>query len=574
MLQEFQNMFRATSKVRQISAITSTENFLNDRSLKAYQDSKAWHNLFFKYVTLHIDEDLFRPLFSEDNGAPNVSIRLMVGMLILREMFGWSYSEQFSNCMFNLQVRAALGLHNIDDPLPAESTFFLFISRMVDYEEAGNGNLMEKVFEQLTEYQIKEFDVNGSKVRMDSKIISSNIKWYNRYELVHETLRLAYISAKEQIDKILTEPDVCILKEILVTDSRHVTYHNKKSVIDSKFLRLGSIIETILNNIQAPSTESIEILRQVFYQQYKVVDCKATPIDDNDLSPKNIQSPHDVECNYHKKNDKAVKGYTFNITETCNPNNMLNLITNVMVAPAGTPDQDHLQPAIEKTEKLTKENIETINVDGAYHSVPNQEICKEKGIDLVLSKMGGQASEYDLVKDENNNLTVTYLPTNTIIPAEKVKKRNSYDKPTWKIINPQGKVRKFELKDVNNCELRKKIASRTLEEKYLRNNVESTIHHFGYHCYDDKTRYRGLLKHITMANTICIGINLKRISGFYKKLAEIERLLTIALIIKTKYKRYLSFLINLKYNIAKSVHNKQYLRFISIISRKYALELN
>ena len=567
-------MFRATSNMRQINAITNTENFLNDRSLKAYKDSKAWHNLFFKYVVLLINEDIFRSLFSDGNGAPNVSIRLMVGMFILREMFGWSYSEMFSNCLFNLQVRAALGLHNIDDSIPAESTFFLFLSNMINWEKEGKGNLMEQVFEELTESQIEEFEVSGKKVRMDSKIISSNIKWYSRYELVHETLRLAYISAKEQIDKILPTSDICILKEVLQIDSHHVTYHNTKSVIDSKFIRLGSIIYTIISNIPEPTTESIEILSKVFYQQYKVVDNKVTPLDKDDLKPNNIQSPHDVDCSYHKKNGKAVKGYTFNITETCSPDNLLNLITSVIVAPADTADNAHLKAAIENTEKIIKDNIETINADGAYHSVSNQEVCKDKKIDLILSKLGGQISEYDLVKDENDNLTVTHLPSNTIIPATKVKKQILGSPPTWKIINLQGKERKFEQHEVNTCELRKQIASRTEEEINLRNNVESTVHHFGYHCSDDKTRYRGLPKHRTMANTICIGINLKRICGFYKKLAELEKHLIIVMIIKVKYKLFLSLLLNLRNNIAKSFQKSHYLRFLGVRTQKIALEFN
>ncbi|MBU0559519.1 MAG: hypothetical protein KKD86_03600 [Bacteroidetes bacterium] len=44
-----------------------------------------------------------------------------------------------------------------------------------------------------------------------------------------------------------------------------------------------------------------------------------------------IQSPDDIEAAYRNKNRKSSKGQTINITDTVNPDNRLNLLTDVSV---------------------------------------------------------------------------------------------------------------------------------------------------------------------------------------------------------------------------------------------------
>src|SRR5215469_10587119 len=117
-------MFTKTSTVPQLDLYSEIQTFLSGASLKVYEDNTGWHNIFREQVTLRIDEELFRPLFCADNGAPNASIRLLIGMMILKEARGISDSQLFEECRFNLLVRSALGLPNIDDAIPAVSTYY------------------------------------------------------------------------------------------------------------------------------------------------------------------------------------------------------------------------------------------------------------------------------------------------------------------------------------------------------------------------------------------------------------------------------------------------------------------
>jgi hypothetical protein len=85
-----------------------------------------------------------------------------------------------------------LGLLSKDDQVPAESTYYLFRKRIVDHEKETGENLLEKAFSQLTGSQAADYKVSGKRLRMDSKLLGSNIAWCSRYELVHDALAVFF----------------------------------------------------------------------------------------------------------------------------------------------------------------------------------------------------------------------------------------------------------------------------------------------------------------------------------------------------------------------------------------------
>ena len=115
-------MFKETDKNPQYDLFGSVSGVLVGTSLKEYSNDNGWHNRFREQVLSRIDESLFKVLFSNGMGAPNASITTMIGMMILKEAFGWSDARMYENSRFNLLVRSALGLLNLNDALPAEST--------------------------------------------------------------------------------------------------------------------------------------------------------------------------------------------------------------------------------------------------------------------------------------------------------------------------------------------------------------------------------------------------------------------------------------------------------------------
>jgi hypothetical protein len=508
-------MFRRSSPSSHPTLFSSTHSFLSARSQKVYENPQEWHNLFHREVIERIDEDAFRPLFSDGQGAPNASIRILIGMMILKEAQGWSDMQLFEHCQFNLLVRRSLGLLNMDDPLPVPSTYYLLRKHMVRWENEGNGNLFEQVFASVTKSQSTDFQVSGKSIRMDSKLMGSNIAWYSRYELIHETLRIAYRSLKGHVNSLsLSASELSLLDAVSGESGDQVSYRSSKSEIESKLSELGMVIYKIIRQTEAYQTEAICTLRRVFHEQYLQSDDVVHPRSKAEISAKSVQSPYDTECHYRQKDDQKIKGYSYNVAETCDTGNKLNLITHVLVDTASAADCDFLQPAIEATQEVVTEKVATTNADGAYHSAENQDYCKENNIDLVLGAIQGKPSRYDLSTDENGELVVTDLQTNTVVPSHKVKSHKKETEPKWAIHNDKNKKRYFTQKQIDTCSLRKQIADRTPEELNVRNNVEATIFQLAYHYSNAKSRYRGLIKQKMWANARCLWVNFVRINNF------------------------------------------------------------
>ena len=183
-------MYRSSSKTSQLGLFSSVAQ-LKGKALKVYNDADSWHNQFPVQFTNRINKEIFRPLFHEDFGVPNAPIRVLIGMMIMKEARGWSDAQLLEEYNYNILVRNALGLMNMDT-VPAGSTYYYLRSRIVKHEVEDIENLIEKSFAQVTKSQAIELQVNGNKIRMDRKLMGSNIAWYSRYELIHETDRLVY----------------------------------------------------------------------------------------------------------------------------------------------------------------------------------------------------------------------------------------------------------------------------------------------------------------------------------------------------------------------------------------------
>lgn len=382
-------MFRKSNKEPQLDVFSSVPSMLEGGSLKQYNDENYWHNQFREYVVMNIDESDFKVLFNDSMGAPNTSIRLQISMMILKESFGWSDSQLFEHCRFNLLTRSALGLFNINDPLPVESTYYLLRKRIYEYHKQTGEDLLAKTFEHITREQIKEFDVNGHSIRMDSKLIGSNIALFTRYEIVHQVLCRFYKTLGKRSKSRLSSSDKDQLEEIFKEEPGKTVYRSNKDEIKVRLQSIGILIYKLLNIFTEHRSEQYQLLQRVFSEQFKVLDNLRVELrPKEDISSDSVQSPDDPECAYRNKNGNHVRGYSTNITETCSDDD-LNLITNIQVEKANTQDIDFVQDAIIATTEVTEQNVKKVYLDGAYHSVPNDEFCENYDIDLVMTGLQG-----------------------------------------------------------------------------------------------------------------------------------------------------------------------------------------
>jgi len=181
-------MFKTSPKHPQIDLLSSAGQHLDERRQRQLSAPNRWHNSFYEHVFSQIDESIFNGLFDEKMGAPNAPINQLVGMMILKDGFGYSDEQLFEACRFHLLFRQALGLVNLNDPPPTESTYYLFRKRIYEYDSEHGTDLLGQVFKGITSDQLLTFDLGGEQIRMDSTLIGSNITSFSRFELVCRTL--------------------------------------------------------------------------------------------------------------------------------------------------------------------------------------------------------------------------------------------------------------------------------------------------------------------------------------------------------------------------------------------------
>ena len=510
--------FKKSKQQSQPDLFATASFSLPERERKYMEDELSWHNEFHRNVLLNIDEEILRPLFVDGNmGAPTKQLRILIAMRILKEGRGCSDEQLYENIRFNLVWRKAVGLLNINDECPSIDSYYKLFRRIAEYEQnhPEHVNLYKKIYQDLTAKQIKQYKIAGRTIRMDSKLIGSNIAWFSRYEIVHETFRMQV--TEEEAQRISDQLYRQKALDFLAEDASKTVYRSDDETLGQRLLDLGIVISHIL---AMRGEGEVSLLNRVFHEQYDMDDDGNITVRDKKLiSASSVQNPHDPDAAYRCKGGKKVKGNSTNITETCDEEDKPNLITDVQVKPATAADNGFLKDAVEDSRKVTDTKVDKVIVDGAYQSKENRELASdaENGFELVANGLQGKPSRFDLELQEDGSLEVTDKQTAEVITATKVKDGQ------WKIAveNSKGKksYRYFDKEAIERSQNRQRMETIPWEERKKRNNVEATIFQYSLLTRNNKTRYRGLFKQTLQALARCAWINMRRLFLFDVKTA-------------------------------------------------------
>ena len=257
------------SKQKSQPDLFATASFsLPERERRYMEDELSWHNEFYRNVLLNIDEEILRPLFVDGNmGAPTKQLRILIAMRMLKEGRGCSDEQLYENVRFNLVWRQAVGLFNINDECPSIDSYYMLFRRIAEYEQNNpeHVNLYKKIYQDLTAKQIKKYKIAGRTIRMDSKLIGSNIAWFSRYEIIHETFRkqVSEQAAMRISDQLYRQKALDFLAE----DASKTVYRSDDETLGQRLLDLGIVISHIL---AMRGEGEVSLLNRVFHEQYDV----------------------------------------------------------------------------------------------------------------------------------------------------------------------------------------------------------------------------------------------------------------------------------------------------------------
>lgn len=365
-------MFKENKAYNQLN-IFSIHNSLSKKQSKLWNNSRE--HRFYSHIFCNIDETNFKVLYSTKFSRPNVPINQMVGALILKHLKNWTYNELFQNLNFNLLTRHAIGINSLDEDIFAEASIFNFQNRLIDHFIETKEDLLDSVFCQLTRDQIHEFEVDTSVQRGDSFLVGSNIVDYTRLRLLIEVVR--------RIARILTEEHRCILINILQPYLSHTStnyvYHVQREELDNEYTLLAEVYQRIIQVIgeQYKDEQAYQNFIKVANQHFHKKKGSFTFKPNEELHSGILMSPDDIDATYRKKNPQTSKGYVTHISETVNPDNTVDLITDVITKPNNIGDAEILESRLPVMIERTPD-LKEYFVDGQYGSPGVDKVAKRK----------------------------------------------------------------------------------------------------------------------------------------------------------------------------------------------------
>ena len=142
---------------------------LTPREKKALEHS--WAKPFAEEIFPAIDEERFSVLYSDKASRPNTPVNVIVGALIIKELFNLSDDEVVENLMLDPRYQYALHTTSFAEQPMSDKTLTRFRQRCYEYESITGIDLYRDCVKDLSGKIASLMNVSGQIRRMDSMMI-------------------------------------------------------------------------------------------------------------------------------------------------------------------------------------------------------------------------------------------------------------------------------------------------------------------------------------------------------------------------------------------------------------------
>ena len=352
----------------------------------------SWAGTFRREFFGRLKEEAFAVLFSDLPSRPNVPVNVLVSLDTLKAGYGWSDEELYDHFLYDLQVHYAVGYEDLAEGDFELRTLYNFRRRLSQYNLEHGTNLLEAAFVDITDQQISALAVRTGQQRMDSTQIASNIVIMSRLQLTVEAI--------QRLHRLLSEAERLRYGEWLAPyvaeTAGHYVYRVKgHAATEAQLQPVGQVLYQLLQALAESYGQepAYQVAARLFAEQYRVV-AEATQAKANqEISASSLQSLDDLEATYREKNRVGYKGYVANVTETCDAQNGLQLITAVQVAPNAADDDALLTAALPVLKKRT--GVDTLYTDGGYGGPESDPVLRDQQVTLIQSAIKGRKPDTD-----------------------------------------------------------------------------------------------------------------------------------------------------------------------------------
>lgn len=382
--------FRA-NPAQQMSFSDSFFN-LTGRERRALEGS--WARVFGDEVFPAIDESRFAVLYAADPASrPNTPVNVVVGALIVKELFDYADDELVEALMLDLRLQYALHTTSFEEQPLSDKTLSRFRRRLYDHERETGEDLFRDCVRELAASIAAVMGADGRVRRMDSMMVEANVRKLARAELVFECMRRLARRLERELPGLLPEG---LRAYADPAEFNRVFYRRRDEPADERAARIladADALAAACGGAAAGWGEWGALCRCLAEQT--VVDGEGglagvrrlRTREDGLKGSRMLHSPADPEATYRVKAGKGHTGYAANLEESVGPRG--SVVTDYDYDVNVRSDADFLRGRLERLGPA--EGGALLVADGAYESEGAVAAAAEKGVELVATALSGRA---------------------------------------------------------------------------------------------------------------------------------------------------------------------------------------
>ena len=366
---------------KQTRLFDAFDSVLTEKTRKRLLD--GWPGIFRHVILELMPVDAISKHFDPVMGRPTKELYSMAGLLLIQEFMDWTKDEALDAYSFSMNVHYALNL----EPVTHDISKRTLERYMRLCEENG---VAKATMDAITVKLVEVLGIRIDKQRLDSTHIFSDMASFGR-------TRLMGVAIKRFLTQVIrhNKQDYHALDEQLrrrYAPGVNQLFADTKKDSESRRLLRRQVAEDMYYLIQRfadvdeyTRKDTYKALDRIFYEQCEVHEDKVCV---KDKTGGNVmQNPSDPGATYdgHKG-----PGYQAQISETCHPDNEVQLITCAIPQTAAEPDAGSVEEVLDDLEGNSLLPGEMFS-DTLYNSDENVQLAEERGVELVGPVPSGSA---------------------------------------------------------------------------------------------------------------------------------------------------------------------------------------
>ncbi len=343
----------------------------------------GWQGVFRAVVLKLLPVTKLAQHFSEDRGCQTKELYSMAGLVFLTDVFDGNAVEAADAYMMHADVQFALNIE------PGGACCDRTVER---YQKLfTEDDVAAQLFRELTITLTERLERNVSQPRLDSTHVFSHMATFGRVRLMAVAIKRCLTQIKRHaVDDYAALPEELRARYApsegkLFADAKAAEARARsKQQVAEDMLRM---VERFADQATIKGRTSYTSLVRIFRQQCRVVEGRVVVIAKTGGDV--VQNPSDLDatCDGHRVEWRQGQGDQVQLSETCSPENEVQLITGVIPETACANDSDAVRPMLEQLEVngLTPAQMAA---DTAYGSDENYATAESFGVELIAPVPG------------------------------------------------------------------------------------------------------------------------------------------------------------------------------------------